>query len=95
MLLGPNKRKIGSKTSDCMFIQYASNSMAYRFLVLKSDVLECNTITETKNVESFEHVFPLSGKISRTPTIVDDIKKTHMMSMCPLLWMIWKALMMS
>ena len=48
MLPNHKKRKIGSKTSDCMFIRYASNSEAYRFLVLKSDVLECNTIIETK-----------------------------------------------
>ena len=39
MLPDPKKGKIGSKTSDCMFIGYASNSAAYRFLVLKSDVL--------------------------------------------------------
>ena len=48
MLPCPKKRKIGSKTSDCLFIGYASNSVAYRFLVLKSDVLECNIIIETK-----------------------------------------------
>ena len=53
MLPGPKKRKIGSKTSDCMFIRYAINSAAYRFLVLKSDVLESNTIIETKNAEFF------------------------------------------
>ena len=48
MLLDPKKRKICSKTYDCMFIGYASNSSSYRFLVLKSsDVLECNTIIET------------------------------------------------
>ena len=40
MLPDPKKRKIGSKTYDCMFIGYASNSVASRFLVLKSDVLE-------------------------------------------------------
>ena len=51
MLLDPKKIKIGSKTSDCMFSGYASNSAAYRFVVLKSDVLECNTIIETKNAE--------------------------------------------
>ena len=45
----PKKRKIRSKTSDCIFIGYASNIAAYRFLVLKSDVLECNTTIETKN----------------------------------------------
>ena len=75
MLPYPKKRKIESKTYDCMFIGYASNSAAYRFLVLKSDVLECNTIIETKNVKFFEHIFPLSKKISHTPTIVDDIEK--------------------
>ena len=55
ILLDPKKRKIGSKTYDCMFIQYASNSATYRFLVLKSDVLECNTIIETKN--NFFNIF--------------------------------------
>ena len=49
MLPDPKKRKIRTKTSDCMVIGYASNSAAYRCLVLKSDVLECNTIIETKN----------------------------------------------
>ena len=77
MLPDPKKRKIRSKTSDCMFIRYASNSTTYRFLVLKSDVLECNTIIETKNAEFFEHIFPLSEKISHTPTIVDDIENSY------------------
>ena len=53
MLPDPKKWKIGSKTSDCMFIGYASNSAAYRFLVFKSDVLECNTIIETKKCQIF------------------------------------------
>ena len=50
-----------------MFIGYASNSVAYIFLVLKSNVLECNTIIETKNANFFEHIFPLFEKISHTP----------------------------
>ena len=37
MLPDSKKRKIGSKTSDCMFLSYASNSVAYRYLVLKSE----------------------------------------------------------
>ena len=77
MLPDPKKRKIGSKTSYCMFIGYANNSAAYRFLVLKSVVLESNTIIETKHAEFFEHIFPLFGKISHTPTIVDDIEKSY------------------
>jgi len=64
MLPDPKKRKIGSKTSDCMFSGYAEHNVAYRFLVLKSDVIEHNIIVETKNVEFFEHIFPL--KVSDT-----------------------------
>ena len=48
------KRKIGSKTSDCLFIGYAQQSSAYRFLVLESDILDRNTIVETKDAEFFE-----------------------------------------
>jgi len=40
-----------------MFIGYAQNSAAYKFLVLKSDVLDCNTIMETKNAEFLKVFF--------------------------------------
>lgn len=63
LLPDSKKRKIGSKTSDCMFIGYAASSATYGFLVLKSDVLDNNTIIETKDAEFFEHIFPL--KIER------------------------------
>ena len=59
-----------------MLIGYASSSVGYRFLVSKSDALKCNTIIETKNAEFFERIFPLSGKISHIPTIVDDIENS-------------------
>jgi len=59
MLPDPKKRKIGSKTSDCLVLGYAEHSAAYRFLILNSDIIERNTIVETKNVEFFEHIFPL------------------------------------
>jgi hypothetical protein len=62
MLPDPKKRKIGSKTSDCLFIGYAEHSAAYRFLVLKSDVLSCNIIIETKNAEFLENIFPLKDE---------------------------------
>jgi len=61
MILDPKKRKIGSKTSDCVFLGYAKHSVAYRILVLNSDIIECNTIVETKNIEFFEHIFPLKS----------------------------------
>ena len=69
MLPYPKKRKIGLKTFDCMFIRYVSNSAVYRFLVLKIDVLECNTIIKTKNTEFFEHIFPLSKKFLIHPQL--------------------------
>ena len=37
MVPDPKKIKIGPKTIDCVFIGYAINSSAYRFLVHKSD----------------------------------------------------------
>ena len=49
LLPDPKRKKIGSKTADCMFIGYAQQSPAYRFLVLKSEILEHNTIIETKD----------------------------------------------
>ena len=61
MLLDLKKRKISSKTSDCMFLGYAEHSVSYRFLVLNSVIIERNIIVETKNVEFFEHIFPLKS----------------------------------
>ena len=46
------------------FIGYVEHSAAYRFLVFKSDMIECNTIMETKNAEFFEDVFPLKSRAS-------------------------------
>jgi len=63
MLPDPKKRTIGSK-SDCLFLGYAEHSVAYRFLVLNSEIIERNSIVETKSVEFFEHIFPL--KVSST-----------------------------
>jgi len=48
ILLVPKKSKTGSKTFDCMFLGYVDHNVAYKFIVLKIDVIECNTIVETK-----------------------------------------------
>ncbi|KAL4342226.1 hypothetical protein GQ457_08G033870 [Hibiscus cannabinus] len=70
MLPYSKKRIISSKTYDYMFIGYVEHSIAYRFLVLRSDILEKNTIVETKNAEFFEHVFPLkTNLLLHAPTI--------------------------
>ena len=55
------KRKLGPKTVDCVFIGYAPNCIAYRFLVVKSGVDEVNvgTIFESKDATFFEDIFPM------------------------------------
>jgi hypothetical protein len=55
----PKKIKIGPKTVDCVFIGYAHNSSAYRFLIHKSDIpdMHVNTIIESRNASFFEEIF--------------------------------------
>jgi len=74
MLPDPKKRKIGSKTSDCLFLGYAEHSATYRFFVLNSEIIERNTIVEIKNVEFFEHIFPLkvNGTFEQLINIAND-----------------------
>ena len=59
-----------------MFIGYAGNSVAYKFLVLKSDVLNCNTIIEIKNAEFFEHIYPLKKNCMHLLMIIKLMKLT-------------------
>ena len=56
----PKKTKIRPKTVDCVFISYANNSSAYRFLICKSDIpdMHVNTNIESRNASFFEHIFP-------------------------------------
>ena len=64
-------KKFGSKTVDCMFIGYAQQSAAYRFIVLRSsDVLNKNTILETKDAEFFETIYPLKDEY--VPKKIDE-----------------------
>ncbi|KAM1493880.1 hypothetical protein ACFX10_025604 [Malus domestica] len=56
----PKRTKLGPKTVDCAFIGYANNSAAFRFLVVKSEIVDIhvNTILESIDVEFFEKIFP-------------------------------------
>lgn len=62
----PKRKKLGPKTIDCVFIGFANNSAAYRFLVFKSDVsdIQVNTIIEYVDAEFFENIFPYKARIS-------------------------------
>ncbi|KAJ9561120.1 hypothetical protein OSB04_006280 [Centaurea solstitialis] len=65
----PKVQKLGPKTVDCIFIGYALNSNAHRFLVYdsKNPEIHKNTIMESRNASYFEDVFPClnkEGKVS-------------------------------
>ena len=44
-----------------MFIGYAKNSAAYKFLItkLENNLVDVNTIIETKNANFFENIYPM------------------------------------
>ena len=46
---------------DCVFLGYAHQSIAYRFLVVISDVLDVHidTMIESLDTIFFEHIFPM------------------------------------
>ncbi|KAL0373734.1 UNVERIFIED_CONTAM: Retrovirus-related Pol polyprotein from transposon TNT 1-94 [Sesamum radiatum] len=56
---------IGPKTFDCVFIGYAHNSAAYRFMCLND-----NSICESRDAEFFELEFPLNK--AHNPLIVSN-----------------------
>jgi hypothetical protein len=55
------KHKLGSRIVDCVFLGYASCSIAYIFLVVKSEVPDVyvDTIMESRDATFFEHIFPM------------------------------------
>ena len=67
--------KIGPKTVDCMFVGYAMNSNAYRFLVINSDIsdIALNTILEARDAVFFESCFPY---LTVTPAVVQPSTST-------------------
>jgi hypothetical protein len=53
---------IGPKTFDAIFIGYASNSAAYRFMCLDD-----RSICESRDAVFFEHIFPLKKNVFSSP----------------------------
>jgi len=55
------KRKLGPKTVDYVFLRYVHQSIAYRFLVVKSKVpdMHVDTIMESRDALFFENIFPM------------------------------------
>jgi hypothetical protein len=57
------KRKLGPKTVDYVFLEYAHHSAAYRFLVIKSEIhdVHIDTFLESCDVTFFENIFPMKN----------------------------------
>ena len=57
----PKKRKLGPKTVDCVLLGYAFHSIGYRFVIVKSEVLDMHvgTILESNDATFFEDIFPM------------------------------------
>jgi hypothetical protein len=68
------KRKLGSKTVDCVFLGYAHYNIAYRFLVIKSEIpdVHVDTFLEFHDATFFENIFPMKNAydMSNLPTNV-------------------------
>jgi hypothetical protein len=62
------KRKLGPKTVDCVFLGYAPRSIAYRFLIVKSDVpdMYVDTIMDSRDATFFENIFPMKDMHSKS-----------------------------
>ncbi|GJR09447.1 pol polyprotein [Tanacetum coccineum] len=56
----PKAQKIGPKSVDCIFIGYAKNSSAYRFIVhdSKNPDIQKDAVIESRNASFFENIFP-------------------------------------
>jgi hypothetical protein len=68
------KRKLSPKIANCVFLVYAHHSIAYRFLVIKSEVpdVHVDTFLESLDVTFFENIFPMKNSygISSLPANV-------------------------
>jgi hypothetical protein len=60
---------LGPKTVEYVFLGYAHNSAAYRFLVIKSEFpdVHVNTMTESRDATFFEEIFPMKDRVA-TPS---------------------------
>nr|GEU47561.1 retrotransposon protein, putative, Ty1-copia subclass [Tanacetum cinerariifolium] len=70
----PKAQKIGHKYVDCIFIGYAKNSSAYRFIVhdSKNSDIQKNTVMELRNASFFENIFPCLTKKTGSSSRLDD-----------------------
>jgi hypothetical protein len=66
MYLHARSENWDQKPLDCVFLGYAHNSAAYRFLVIKSEFsdVHVNTLTESRDATFFEEIFPMKDRVA-------------------------------
>jgi hypothetical protein len=72
------KRKLSPKIVDCVFLGYAHHSIAYRFLVIKSEIsyVHVDTFLESCGVTFFENIFHMKKSYvmsSLSANVIADI----------------------
>ncbi|GKC11271.1 retrovirus-related pol polyprotein from transposon TNT 1-94, partial [Tanacetum coccineum] len=74
VVLTPKAQKIGPKSVDCIFIGYAKNSSAYRFIVhdSKNPDIQKNALMESRNASFFENIFPCLPNETESSSRLDD-----------------------
>jgi hypothetical protein len=57
------KRKSGPKTVYCVFLGYSHHSIAYKFLVIKSEIpdVHVDTFLKSRDVTFFQNIFPMKN----------------------------------
>jgi hypothetical protein len=72
------KHKLGPKTVDYVFLGYAHHIIAYRFLVIKSEILDVHvdTLLESHDVTFFENIFPMKNSYGISSLPVNVIADT-------------------
>ncbi|GKA59734.1 retrovirus-related pol polyprotein from transposon TNT 1-94 [Tanacetum coccineum] len=71
--LWPSKDS-GPKSMDCIFIGYAKNSSAYRFIIhdSKNSDIQKNAVMESRNASFFENIFPCLTKETGSSSRLDE-----------------------
>jgi hypothetical protein len=72
------KDKFGPKTVNCVFLGYAYHIIAYRFLVIKSEIpdVHVDTFLVSHDVNFFKNIFPMKnlyGMSGLPANMIDDI----------------------
>jgi hypothetical protein len=72
------KRMLGPKIVDYIFLGYAHHSIAYRFLVIKSEVpdVHVDTFLESRDVSFFENIFSMKNLYDMSGLPINVIANT-------------------